>query len=128
MIRKRIETALLIVAALFVLVQAAVGAETKATPAKPQYKKVTGDVVSVSPSAIVVKSKTKGDMTLAVTATTDLVNSKAAKAGDRVRVNYRADKNGKAATRIEVLSAAGASSQGASPKTANAAPAAKTAK
>jgi hypothetical protein len=127
-IRKRIETALLIVAALFVLVQAAVGAETKATSARPQYKKVTGDVVSVSPSAIVVKSKVKGDMTLAVTASTDLVNGKAAKAGDRVRVNYRADKSGKTATRIEVLSATGATSQGAAPKTATAAPAAKTAK
>lgn len=60
-------------------------------------------MVSVSPTSIVIKSKVKGDMTIAVNPGTDIVNGKAAKQGDRARVNYTVDMTGKTATRIEVL-------------------------
>ena len=124
---KTAKASIALLAGLLLLVTAAVAAETK-SPSKAQYKKVTGDVVSVSQTAIVVKSKVKGDMTLALTEKTDMAGAKA-KAGDRVRVNYRQDKKGLTATRIEVLPAAGAAKQtAAAPKTANAAPGSKTVK
>lgn len=76
-----------------------------AKPSKPKYKKVTGEVVSASATSIVIKGRTKGPLTLAITAETDMVGAKTAKPGDRAAVNYRVDKNGSTATRITVLAA-----------------------
>lgn len=101
---RSLKSILLVIATLLIYAAAAQAAETKAEAKRPQYKKVTGSVVSVSPTSIVIKSKVKGDMTIAVTPETDMVNGKAAKPGDKARVNYRVDKTGKTATRIEVLS------------------------
>jgi len=103
MVRIRMLFALL--AALMLLTQGAFAADAKNPGApKPKYKKVTGQVVSVSQDSIVIKSKTKGMLTMAVTKTTDMVD-KPAKAGDKATVNYRAEKSGNTATRIAVVAA-----------------------
>lgn len=122
---KKIKAAVLFIVALLVLSQAALAAEK--TDAKPKYKKVTGNVVSLTKTVIVVKSKAKGDVTLAVTDKTDIVDGKAAKAGDKVTVNYRMDQSGKTATRIEVLSPVAKAPQAWPVTKAAAAPAAKAA-
>jgi hypothetical protein len=122
---KKIKAAALFILALLVLTQAALAAEK--TDAKPKYKKVTGNVVSLTKTGIVVKSKAKGDVALAVTDKTDIVDGKAAKAGDKVAVNYRMDKSGKTATRIEVLSPVAKAPQAQPVTKAAAAPAAKPA-
>jgi di/tripeptidase len=122
---KKIKAAALFIVALLVLSQAALAAEK--TDAKPKYKKVTGNVVSLTKTVIVVKSKAKGDVTLAVTDKTDIVDGKAAKAGDKVAVNYRMDQSGKTATRIEVLSPVAKAPQARPVTKAAAAPAAKAA-
>ncbi len=112
-------TIVLVLAAMLTMTFALQAAEIKAPvePKKPQYKKVTGSVVSVSPTSIVIKSRVKGDMTIAVTPDTDIVNGKAAKQGDRACVNYRVDKTGKTATRIEVLASNAAVQTQSGPKT-----------
>lgn len=73
---------------------------------KPGYKKVSGRVVSANPTSIVIKGRAKEPLTLAVTAKTKVIGAKAAKAGDRATVNYRADKNGKTATKIKIMASA----------------------
>ena len=105
--RMRITSILVSIVALFLLGQAAaLAAETMgAAQPKPKYKKITGEVVSASPASIVIKNKTKDALTLAVTDKTKVIGGKTAKAGDRAVVNYRVDKNGNTATRIEVLAA-----------------------
>lgn len=70
-------------------------------PVKTRYKKVTGEVVSIDQNSLVIKSKVKGNLSMAVTKNTDMLG-RAAKAGDRAAVNYRIDKNGFTATRIAV--------------------------
>lgn len=65
-------------------------------------------MVSAGHNSIVVKSRSKGDVSLALTSRTDIVNGKTPKPGDRVRVNYRLDKSGKTATLVEVLAQAAA--------------------
>lgn len=101
----RIRTLFALLAALMLLTQGAFAAEAKNSgAAKPKYKKVTGQVVSVSQDSIVIKSKTKGMLTMAVTKTTDMAD-KPAKAGDKATVNYRAEKSGNTATRIAVAAA-----------------------
>jgi hypothetical protein len=101
----RIRTLFALLAALMLLTQGAFAAEAKNSgAAKPKYKKVTGQVVSVSQDSIVIKSKTKGMLTMAVTKTTDMAD-KPAKAGDKATVNYRAEKSGNTATRIAVTAA-----------------------
>jgi hypothetical protein len=95
----------LVIMLAFLQTMAAMAADSK-NPAelKPTYKKVTGQVVSANPTSIVIKGRSKGPLTLAVTDRTDMIGAKAAKAGDRAAVNYRVDRNGNTATRIEVLS------------------------
>lgn len=120
----RIRTLFTLLAALMLLTQGAFAAEAKSPGAKPKYKKVTGQVVSVSQDSIVIKSKTKGMLTMAVTKTTDMAD-KPAKAGDKATVNYRAEKSGNTATRIAV---AAASDKPAPPQVAPAAAPAKASK
>lgn len=91
---------------LALLQTGAMAADSKnAARQKPKYKKVTGKVVSVSPTSIVIKGRSKNPRTLAITNKTDIIGARAVKAGDKAAVNYRADKNGNTATRIKVLSA-----------------------
>ncbi|OGW35475.1 MAG: hypothetical protein A2010_12360 [Nitrospirae bacterium GWD2_57_9] len=92
---KALFVSLLAIAAL--LQTAAVAAESK-----PKYKKATGQVVSANPTSIVIKGRLKQPLTIAVNAGTEIVGARAAKAGDKVAVNYRVDKNGNTATRINV--------------------------
>jgi hypothetical protein len=92
-----------LVAALALSQAAAMAADSK--NAAPKYKKVAGEVVSATPTSIVIKGKgKKGPITLAVTDKTDMIGAKAAKTGDRAQVNYRVDENGNTATKIKVLS------------------------
>jgi len=100
---------IVLLVSLFLLSPAsfAVTKQEPAKPAKATYRQITGDVVSVKPSSLVIRSKTKGNITLATTKRTTTVGAKAVKQGDRARVRYRDDKKGKTATRIYVLSAAG---------------------
>lgn len=110
MTRTRTGRAVSILAVLLLLANLALSADTKqaAEAKRPQYKKVTGEVVSAGPNSIVVKSRSKGDVSLALTSKTDIINGKTPKPGDRVRVNYRLDKSGKTATRVEILAQAAA--------------------
>lgn len=95
----KIWMAIVPVLAALLLSQGAAAAEPKnASNAKPYYKKVSGEVVSLSQNSIVIKTRSKGPLTLAVTKNTDIAVQP--KAGDRATVNYRVDKNGKTATRI----------------------------
>lgn len=80
---------------------------------KAKYRKVTGEVVSMTASSIVIKSRTKGNVSLAITNKTDLSAAKAIKPGDRARVNYRDDRSGKTATRVEKLDSNKAPAQNA---------------
>ena len=99
----KIKLVLVSAIAVFALMQTA-GA-TAANPAQPKakLKQVTGEVVSVSDTAIVVKGKTRGAVTLAVNEKTMFVGNKAAKAGERAAVKYRVDKAGNTATKIQVI-------------------------
>lgn len=101
-----IKTVLFLLMATLALSAMTAGAAdaAKATSAKPKYRKVTGKVVSASPTNIVVKGRSKTPVTLAVTEKTRVVDSRTAKAGDKVAVNYRIDESGKTATKIKVLS------------------------
>ncbi len=102
---KRIKMLFVLLAVVVATAQGAIAAEKKAAPAadKPQYRQVTGDVVSLNASAIVVKSKSKGDVTLMITSKTNMNDAKAMKAGDRARVHYKEDKNTRTATKIVKL-------------------------
>lgn len=112
----KIKTAIVSVLTMIALMQTAVmAAEPKNTAPKPKYKKVTGEVVSASPSSIVIKGRSKDPVSLAITDNTDMIGSKSAKVGDRAAVNFKTDKNGNIATRIKVLSA---STKSASPQPA----------
>jgi hypothetical protein len=113
----RIKTLIVLLAVMVSTAQGAIAAEKKAAPAtdKPQYRQVTGDVVSLNASAIVVKSKSKSDVSLMITNKTNMNDAKAMKAGDRARVHYKEDKNSKTATKIVKLTTQ-ASAAPAAPK------------
>ncbi len=104
--RYKIKLVIVSAIAVFALMQTA-GANA-ANPAQPKskQKQVTGQVVSVSDTSIVVKGKTRGAVTLAVNEKTVFVGNKAAKAGERAAVKYRADKTGNTATKIKVIAEA----------------------
>jgi hypothetical protein len=105
------ETLFISLALMFALTGAAAMAadSTDAGRAKAKYKKVTGEVMSVTPNSIVIKGrKAAGPITLAVTQKTAVIGANSVKAGDRAAVNYRVEKNGNTATRINVLSASAA--------------------
>ncbi len=113
---------MLLMLALSLFAQGAVAAgEKKAAKQEAKYRQVTGDVVSVNQDSIVIKSRTKGTMTLAVTKTTDMIGQPA-KTGDKATVNYREDKERNVATRITVKAPAKASQD----RTAKAPPAARS--
>ena len=106
MMQKWMRNAFLLLFALFLAAQGAAAAEGKnAAKHDPTYRKVTGKVLSVSDDSIVIKSRTKGAMTLAITKTTDKIGS-AVKAGDKATVNYRVDGDKYTATRITAPDAA----------------------
>jgi hypothetical protein len=96
---------LLMMLALSLFAQGAIAAEGKKTT-KPEgkYRQVTGEIVSIGQDSIVIKSRTKGTMTLAITNTTDMIGT-AVKAGDKATVNYRAGHDKNTATRISAKSA-----------------------
>lgn len=96
---------LLLLLAVFLLAQGAAAAEGTAGKQEPKYKKVSGEVVSIGQDNIVIKSRTKGNMKLAITKTTDMEGQ--VKAGDRATVNYRVDEKGSTATRISPKTAPG---------------------
>ncbi len=100
MMQKWVKTSLLLLIAVSLLAQGAMAAEGKRTARRSgKYKQVTGEVVSIAQDAVVIKSKTKGTMTLAITKNTDMIGQPV-KAGDRAQVRYRADQDGNTATRI----------------------------
>lgn len=103
--RRTMWAVFMVLAVMLTTTSVAPVAETRPAvePKKPQYKRVTGKVVSVSATGIVIRSRVKGDMTIGITKKTNMVHGKAPKQGDRARVNYRIDRSGKTATRIEVL-------------------------
>ena len=97
--------AIMSVLAAFLLAQGGMAAETKnASNVKPHYKKISGEVISLNQNSIVIKTRSKGPLTMAVTKNTDMAGQPL-KASDRATVNYRVDKNGKTATRISLATA-----------------------
>lgn len=122
--QKWMRTMLLLSLALVVLAQGALAAEgKKAAKQEATYRQVTGEVVSIGQDGIVIKSRTKGTMKLAVTKTTDMIGT-AVKAGDKATVNYRADQSGNTATRITGKTAS-AKAAGKATAAASASPAAR---
>ena len=99
MMQKWSRSVFLLLLVLSLFAQGATAAEKKAAKAHGKYKQVTGQVVSISEDSIVVRSRSKGEMTLAITKNTDMIGQPV-KAGDKATVNYRADKDGNIATRI----------------------------
>lgn len=104
MIYKWTRTVLLLLLAFSLFAQGATAAEKKDAQQRGKYKQVTGEVVSVGQDSIMLKSKSKGTMTLAITKNTDMIGQPV-KAGDKATVNYRADENGNTATRISARTA-----------------------
>jgi hypothetical protein len=106
MMQKWMRSMLLLLIALSLATQGAMAAEgKKSTKHDATYRKVTGEVLSISDDSIVIKSRSKGAMTLAITKTTDRIGS-AVKAGDKATVNYRMDGDKLTATRIAAKDAA----------------------
>jgi hypothetical protein len=99
----KIRMAFVLAVAVLALLQTAAMAADSKNAAQPKYKKVTGKVVSASPTSIVIKGRSKDPLTLAITGRTK--TSGAVKAGDKAEVNYRSDESGNTATKITVLSA-----------------------
>jgi hypothetical protein len=102
----KIKLVVVSVIAVFALMSTAGATEANPAQSKPKHRQVTGQVVSVSDTSIVVKGKTRGAVTLAVNEKTVFVGNKAAKAGERAAVKYRADKTGNTATKIKVIAEA----------------------
>ena len=96
---------LLLALACSLLVQGATAAESvKVEKQEAVYRQVTGEVVSLAPDKIAIKSRTKGTMTLAITRTTDMIGQPV-KEGDKATVHYRVDESGSTATRISAKNA-----------------------
>ena len=107
---KNIKGMVVIAVSLLMLAQVSLAAPKEQAPsdtAKPKYRVITGDVLSVKEHRLVIKSKRQGAVTLATTKKTTTIGAKHVKKGDRAKVRYRHDKNGKTATRINILSSAG---------------------
>jgi hypothetical protein len=98
---KLLNTKMVLVSLLTIL--ALIQSAAMADEAKPKYKKVSGQIMSATPTGIVIKgARSKQPLTLTVNAGTEIIGAKSVKAGDKAAVNYRADKNGNTATRIKV--------------------------
>jgi hypothetical protein len=95
---KTVKALLVVLLSMAFMVTAAMAAESR-----PRYKKTTGQVVSATPTSIVIKGRAKQPVTVAINSGTEITGAKAAKAGDTAAVNYRADKNGNTATKIKVV-------------------------
>ena len=105
----------LILLLLSPLAQGAAAAEgVKAPKQAGTYKQVSGEVVSIGQDSIVIKNKTKGTMTLAITKRTDMIGP-AAKAGDKATVKYMAEQDRNRATRIAVKTTAARGGQKQAP-------------
>lgn len=91
---------------LSLVAQGAAAAEGKKTPkSEGKYKQISGEVVSIGQDSIVIKNKTKGTMTFAITKATDMIGP-AVKAGDKAKVNYQVEQDKNRATRITVKTSA----------------------
>ena len=108
---------LLLLACSLLTQGAAAGEKAKAAKQEATYRQVTGEVVSLAPDKITIKSRTKGPMTLVITKTTDMIGQPV-KEGDKAMVHYRVDENGNTATRISAKNAKTAAKRnGAAPAT-----------
>lgn len=104
MLQKWTRSMLLLMLVFSLFAQGAMAESRKAAKTHGKYRQVTGKVVSIGSDSIVIKSRSKGEMKLAITKNTDMIGQPV-KTGDKATVNYRVDNDTNTATRIAAKTA-----------------------